>query len=344
MKLKWLGGLAAALMMIGLVPVVATAVAAPKDPPILVGDHDPEPPVLKGGAYSWQELFDKVGDNSQYWSCFEQRTGHTKADAELALQREREGWNLAVTIVSNTSVDAGDQQLDSKGLQRDPDVVKMDGFSNTRGAGENGCEAFNDERAQVRVALTLPGKDAATPGEPVALAHCGNPIGHEKGAPKPPPSTPSPQPSPPPGSTPPGSIPTTTVPHRPGKCEGQTGPYCGTPDSGPEYIPPQENDPALVAPTPGYPGPGNAEEVIGSQQPRPGSDPYAPTPSGTNTGGSQTGPAPVYNGPGATGGNTPGTNAGVTNDPTGPAATDNNPAAGTNSGQTSPAGSDPGGW
>lgn len=137
----------------------------------------------------------------------------------------------------------------------------------------------------------------------------------------------------------PGTSVPPTVPPRPGKCAGQTGSYCGNPDFGPGYIPPQENDPGLVRPTPGYPGPGNAGTVIGSQQPKPGADPYAPTPYGTSTGGSQTGPAPVYNGPGASS-PTPGTNSGVTNSPTGPAATNNNPAVG----QTSGAGSDPGGW
>lgn len=96
-----------------------------------------------------------------------------------------------------------------------------------------------------------------------------------------PPSTTPPPPGQPPTTTPstPSTQPPTTQPP-PSTPKCQTTGTCGTPDSGPEFIPPQANDPALVAPTPGY-TPGRAETVIPAQTPKPGADPYKPTPVGT---------------------------------------------------------------
>lgn len=258
-------------------------------PPVLI-KSDSEPPVLNGGAGTWEELFQKTGDNPAYWTCFEQRTGHTRAEAEQALAREREGWDLRVRYVSNATDEQAKAAADSQGVPMDESlpVVHVSGFSNTRGAGAGNCEAFFDNRSQVRVALTLPGKEKGDVGEPVVLSHCGNPIGKPETPPaSTQPSQPS-QPSRPP--TKPGKPPTPTgpkpsvpptVPSKPGKCANQ-GQYCGTPDSGPEFDPVQSNP---QPPTPGY-VPGNAERVINQQNQdaattRNGGDPYRPTPYGT---------------------------------------------------------------
>lgn len=63
------------------------------------------------------------------------------------------------------------------------------------------------------------------------------------------PSTPQTPETPTTTAPPTPTIPPTTAP----KCAGQTGPYCGTPDSGPELIPVQEPTPGVNnGPTPGY--------------------------------------------------------------------------------------------
>lgn len=264
-RVNWLwativgGGL---LMLPLIAPVIAesspTTTTTPP-PAVLVGDTDPNPPVIKGGAASWEELFQKVGDNPAYWTCFTARTGHSKEEAIMALAREREGWNVAVTLVSNTSVTSGDAALDSKGLPRDPDVVQLNGFSNTRGAGEGNCQAFDDSRAQVRVALTLPGKDAQTPGLPVALSHCGNPIGYPQGPPPPATSTPPShgQPTPPSGPKPPvppkPPVVPPTIPHPPTTVKCAVGPYCDPTGNLP-------GNPSTQTPTPLPPTPGPSTE------------------------------------------------------------------------------------
>lgn len=98
------------------------------------------------------------------------------------------------------------------------------------------------------------------------------------------------------------TVPTTTV--KPGKCAGQTGPYCGTPDSGPEFDPVNSNP---QPPTPGY-TPGNAEKVINQQnrdaeKTRNGADPYRPTQygtPGTGTGSGVSTPSGATDGPSGT--------------------------------------------
>lgn len=114
-------------------------------------------------------------------------------------------------------------------------------------------------------------------------------------------------------TVPPTTVPPTTVPV-PGKCAGQTGRYCGTPDSGPEFDPVQSNP---QRPTPGY-TPGNAEKVIGQQNrdaeaTRNGADPYRPTQygqPGTGTGSGVTTPPGATDGPSGT---TTGGTAGASN-------------------------------
>lgn len=112
----------------------------------------------------------------------------------------------------------------------------------------------------------------------------------------------------------PQPTPSTTVPGKPGKCSGQKGAYCGTPDSGPELDPVQSNpQPA----TPGY-VPGNAEAVVGQQNAdaaatKAGVDPYRPTTygtPGTGTGSGVTTPSGQTSGPS---GNTTGGTAGASN-------------------------------
>lgn len=128
-----------------------------------------------------------------------------------------------------------------------------------------------------------------------------------KGAP-PAPNQPSTPPTPgKPGK--PGKPGTTTTTTPSGKCEGQIGPYCGTPDSGPEMDPVGSNP---QQPTPGY-TPGNAETVIDQQNrdaeaTRNGADPYRPTEygtPGTGTGSGVTTPSGATDGPSGT--NTGGT-------------------------------------
>lgn len=69
----------------------------------------------------------------------------------------------------------------------------------------------------------------------------------------------------------------TTKPSKPPKCP-PTG-ICGTPLSGPEQQPLQDNDPALVAPTPDYER-GNAEAVNQAQEEAKSQPVYEPTPKG----------------------------------------------------------------
>ncbi len=312
----WLVAVAAALLLI--VPTIVQRFvddpvdAAAETPVVLTGAHDPEPPVIKGGAGTWEELYSKVGDNAGYWQCFEQRTAHTKADADAALAAERTGKDLRVKLVSNASDEQAAKGLDSKGVPMDPalPIIKVNGFSNTRGAGEGNCEAFDDGRSQVRVALTL------GDGTPVVLSHCGNPIGKPPTPAPEQPSQPTPgQPAKPGKPTvPPGTTPTTVPPAKPKKCAGQTGEYCGSPDSGPELDPVQSNP---QPPTPGY-VPGNAEKVVDQQNAdaaatKAGADPYRPTTygtPGTGTGSGVTTPSGQTSGPS---GNSTGGTAGASN-------------------------------
>ncbi len=104
----------------------------------------------------------------------------------------------------------------------------------------------------------------------------------------------------------------TTTPS--GKCAGQTGLYCGTPDSGPDMDPVGSNPQAA---TPGY-TPGNAEAVTNQQNrdaeaTRNGADPYRATPfgtPGTGTGSGVTTPSGATDGPSGT---TTGGSAGASN-------------------------------
>lgn len=91
-------------------------------------------------------------------------------------------------------------------------------------------------------------------------------------------STPGPTPTNAPTTAPPQGA-TTVPPSGPVKPCPAPPALCGTPDSGPEHIPVQDNNPAQVAPTPGY-VPGNAEKVIPSQPVGTGSS-YTPTPAGS---------------------------------------------------------------
>ena len=239
--------------------LVAVLVDQPGDP----GATDTFPPVIPGGVGSWEEIFSKMSGNTQYWNCFSTTTGHSKADAEAALAAERRGDNVKLTLYSNVDAATWHATTDTQGLNLDPDVKEVGNLDNTRGAGDGGCEHFTDDRSQVRIALTLPGKDANTPGEPIILAHCGNPLGKPqpkpavprklKLAPKPAPTQPGTTTLPktvpttqPPGTTPPPAPPTTV------KCP-KAG-ICGTPDAGPELNPVQAPPPGGVniGPTPGY--------------------------------------------------------------------------------------------
>lgn len=92
------------------------------------------------------------------------------------------------------------------------------------------------------------------------------------------------------------NIPTTPPPGTPPrqeKCPEGVNP-CGTPWSGPEQQPVQDNDPALVAGTPGY-TPGSAESTV-AQQPVSSSN-YSPTNKGTNSGCGSCAPAGTGSGP-----------------------------------------------
>ncbi|HSX41193.1 MAG TPA: hypothetical protein VLF21_00950 [Candidatus Saccharimonadales bacterium] len=129
------------------------------------------------------------------------------------------------------------------------------------------------------------------------------------------------------GTPPPGR-------HKP-KCQGQSGPYCGSPQSGPDFQNPQK-PPQTVAdaskPTSGY-NSGNAEQVTQQQQPGTGGDSSgnSSTPKGTDTGSSSGGSA------GQTGGDNgsySGGNSTVTNPPTPP------PDNGSTSGDPCPNGPD----
>lgn len=102
-----------------------------------------------------------------------------------------------------------------------------------------------------------------------------------------------------------GPPPVTTRP-KPGKCDGQ-GEFCGTPLSGPEQQPLQDNDPAKVAPTPGY-SRGNAEAVDKVQKESQKAPTYQPTPKGREAPGG----APAGHSDGPSGGKT-GTSGGTKN-------------------------------
>lgn len=143
-------------------------------------------------------------------------------------------------------------------------------------------------------------KAPTLPGFPV-----GPPPGAEVGHPGSPGGTVPPG-TQPPGTHPPGTVPPhggTTVPHHPPvtypphptttwKCQGHTG-ICGTPNSGPEQQPVQDNNPAQVAPTPGYTS-GSAESTgdqhnnCAGQPGCPGVDSGGTAPGGT-AGGDQGG-------------------------------------------------------
>lgn len=128
------------------------------------------------------------------------------------------------------------------------------------------------------------------------------------------------------------TVPSTSTTVKPGKCAGQVGDFCGTPDSGPELDPVQSNP---QAPTPGY-TPGNAERVIEQQNrdaeaTRNGADPYRPTKygtPGTGTGSGVTTPPGATDGPSGT---TTGGSAGASNPDM-----DTNVGGQTNSGTVAP--------
>lgn len=155
------------------------------------------------------------------------------------------------------------------------------------------------------VARSLPGYPASPPSNPAAPPTTG---GHN------PPHYPPPH-------NPPSSVPPTTW-----KCQGVEG-ICGSPNSGHEQQPVQDNDPGQVAPTPGY-TPGSAENGGGTQ----GNCAGQAGCNGVDSGGGG-GSSPGGSGTGSNGGT--GTNAGTGNVDH---STDPNP------GSTVPAGSDPGGF
>lgn len=143
---------------------------------------------------------------------------------------------------------------------------------------------------------------------PVLRALCGNllvpaPPGVAPGEAPPvtaPPGTPSVPGAPggghggPPPTGPPHTGPPPTT--RPGKCANQ-GEFCGTQLSGPEQQPLQDNDPAKVAPTPGYHR-GNAEAVDKVQKEAQKAPTYQPTPKGREAPGGA--PAGQSDGPSGT--------------------------------------------
>lgn len=214
----------------------------PKHP--FVGTSDKVPKVL-GGVKNWQGLVGLVDKNptkfSWYPQCFAQQTGHSWFEAENAAILEKQGWNEAVTIVSNTTTATVDAQLAAQHLKRDPDLVFTNGFENTEGLPSNMCHSFFDSRSQARIALTLPGKDKHTAGLPVVLAHCGNPLPQPTHPPvtpvrtHPTPSGPTPThhvPNATPPTTPVTVPPTTPTTVRKPKCASSVlppaGPYCET--------------------------------------------------------------------------------------------------------------------
>ena len=119
-----------------------------------------------------------------------------------------------------------------------------------------------------------------------------------KGFPSGPPSNPAPAPSPTGGhGTPPATTtPVTTSPTTAPKCP--TSGICGTPNSGPEQQPPQENNPEAVAPTSGY-NPGSAEGTITGQS-NPGGA-TNPSSGGYNCGSSSCAPGEGTSNPTGTG-------------------------------------------
>lgn len=115
--------------------------------------------------------------------------------------------------------------------------------------------------------------------QPVAKVLKGFPSGPPSNPTSPPPPTGgynTPPPGSPPGTTPTNAPPTTW------KCDGvPSWQPCGTPNSGSEQQPVQENEPEHVAPTPGYTA-GEAEQTI-TEQENPNGE-HNPSPGGYNCG------------------------------------------------------------
>ncbi|HSX45578.1 MAG TPA: hypothetical protein VLG27_01070 [Candidatus Saccharimonadia bacterium] len=330
--------LAAAFLMIGSrIAASAKPKCSPGQPVVdgkcqqtaSYGNDDSNAPVL-GQVGSWQDLV-KAGDKAGqwYWDCLRTVNGTTRDQALDGADKEKHGWNLQITLVENMPFDpnVADQALANQGLSRDPDVVPVGTFTNTRHLGSQGCNTFSDSRKQVRLALTLPGTDKDHPGAPVVLEHCSNPIAFPVAAPPPAPHTVPKVPvtpsvprrtpvchtcAPPPvcntcvpppvcnNCVPPPVCTTCTPPPPPPKCPSSG--TCGTPTSGPEQNP--RSDPGR---TPGYTS-GSAESNQASQPTSSGN--YSPTPNGTDSGCSNCAPSGQTSGPS---GNESGTGQGTSN-------------------------------
>jgi hypothetical protein len=379
--------------IIALVTMAPTAIipghstAASADPgspsnPLVGNDNDgAQYPKVLSEVTSWTvlvALVDAPGNSYQWYrDCFSSQTGHAWAEAQNAAKLEKEGWNLQVTLVSNASVATIDEKLNARGEKRDEDIVSVSGFENTRGVDANHCEPFQDSRSQARLALTLPGKDKTTAGEPVVLEHCGNVLPKPKSPPPPASTVPQPPPTttkaptttvkPPttPPTTPP-TVPPTTPPTVPPTTPPTTPPTVPptTPPTTPPTVPPTTRPtvPPTVPPTT-TPKCTNTTGTCGTptsgpeQQPpqsnpgqntggTPGYTPTAPTttvkPTSTTTPTTPTPNGTDSGSPtGAPGGTTTKTSGGTTTTTPGTSAGTSKPAPTEGSGQTSSG--DPGG-
>ena len=237
-----------------------------------------------GPSHNWDTLFSQVANEPNYWTCFTQVTGFTKAQAEDARAKEAQGWNEQVTLLANNPAPAEFDALFTQynpGQVVDSDQVNWPVFTNTQGMGGGSCNTFSDTRKMVRLTLTMPGPDKNTAGTPVVFEGCTNPIALKPPTPAAP-SVPGTTPVPPgttpftPGTSPPGTTPPATSPPTCNNCTPPTSPptcnNCTPPTSPPTTARPGKG-PETQTPTTlggGGPGAGSSEQHPDPGQASPG--------------------------------------------------------------------------
>jgi len=212
---------------------------------------------------NWRELVKAVEKQDAGWykDCLAARTGVTWEQAQQYAALVDQGHDLRFILVSNSSVsdDQARQMLRDRGIPNVDNlpITRLNSFRNTRGLPQDKCQAFGDERSQVRVSLAIPNDvndlSKGVHKDKGVLAMCSNPWDIPPPGETPPPAETNQPPTTttqPPGTT----IPTTEKPPLSRDCQ-QNGVGCPPGFTNPVRQPPQDNTTSGVntGPTPGAP-------------------------------------------------------------------------------------------
>jgi len=234
-----------------------------------VGDDCNEDPVSPEEFQDWEDVyrFGADGQNQWYFDCLQTRLGVSRDDVRRYKELEREGQELRGIVISNTNVtdEAARDKLKNDGVEdvdRIREIIRLQGFENTRGIDSDRCNPFGDGRPQVRLTLLIP-VDVNDMSKGVhrdrgVLGMCGNPWKPpaQPVSPPPPPGTPPPEnppPTTPPPTTPPPTTPPPTTPPPTEKPPIDNG--RGGPAAPPDVTPPGSTPGAGTEPPPPTPGP-----------------------------------------------------------------------------------------